>query len=73
MAKAAMGWRVAYYYGSPMFSQRDHHFNNSPCEYQNNGMIGTVLGGKNPIAIDCNPLGDDAIYIDGIVSTYSPW
>lgn len=37
-----------------------------------NGTIGTVLGGKNPIAIDCNPLGDDAICIDGVLSSYSP-
>lgn len=38
----------------------------------NNGTIGTVTAGTQTINIDCNPLGDNAIYINGYAATYSP-
>lgn len=35
-----------------------------------NGTIGTVYAGTHSVAIDCNPLGDNAIYIDGNYASY---
>lgn len=36
----------------------------------NNGTIGTVYAGTHTLSIDCNPLGDNAIYIDGMYAAY---
>ena len=37
----------------------------------NGGTVGTIYVEGTPIAIDCNPLGDNAIYINGYFATYS--
>lgn len=37
-----------------------------------NGTIGTIYSGSQQLSIDCNPLGDNAIYIDGYLCTYVP-
>jgi len=37
-----------------------------------NGTIGTIYSGGNQLYIDCNPLGDNGIYIDGYFCTYVP-
>lgn len=37
-----------------------------------NGTIGTVYTGGDQLYIDCNPLGDNAIYINGYLCTYAP-
>lgn len=37
----------------------------------NNGTIGTVFAGSHTLSIDCNPLGDNAIYIDGNIAKYN--
>jgi len=37
-----------------------------------NGTIGTIYTGGEQLYIDCNPLGDNAIYIDGYLCTYVP-
>ncbi|WP_303870355.1 chitobiase/beta-hexosaminidase C-terminal domain-containing protein [Acetobacterium wieringae] len=37
-----------------------------------NGTIGTIYAGGDLIYIDCNPLGDSAIYINGSLCTYVP-
>lgn len=36
----------------------------------NNGTIGTVYVADHVIDIDCNPMGDNAIYIDGLYATF---
>ncbi|WKY47280.1 FN3 associated domain-containing protein [Eubacteriaceae bacterium ES3] len=35
-----------------------------------NGTIGTVYGGGQTMYIDCNPMGDNAIYINGYYASY---
>ncbi|MDO9493986.1 chitobiase/beta-hexosaminidase C-terminal domain-containing protein [Acetobacterium sp.] len=35
-----------------------------------NGTIGTIYTGGDQLYIDCNPLGDNAIYINGYLCTY---
>ncbi|WP_373481868.1 chitobiase/beta-hexosaminidase C-terminal domain-containing protein [Acetobacterium sp.] len=37
-----------------------------------NGTIGTIYTGGDQLYIDCNPLGDNAIYINGYPCTYVP-
>lgn len=37
-----------------------------------NGTIGTIYTGGNQLYIDCNPLGDNGIYIDGYFCSYVP-
>ncbi|WP_170253836.1 chitobiase/beta-hexosaminidase C-terminal domain-containing protein [Acetobacterium paludosum] len=37
----------------------------------NGGTVGTIYAESITLAIDCNPLGDNAIYIDGYFATYS--
>jgi len=37
----------------------------------NNGTIGTVYAGSHTLSIDCNPLGDNAIYIDGSYAVFN--
>lgn len=37
-----------------------------------NGTIGTIYTGGDQLYIDCNPLGDNAIYINGYLCTYVP-
>ena len=37
-----------------------------------NGTIGTIYIGDDQLYIDCNPLGDNAIYINGYLCTYVP-
>ena len=37
-----------------------------------NGTIGTIYTGGDLIYIDCNPLGDNAIYINGYLCSYVP-
>ncbi len=36
----------------------------------NNGTIGSVTAGGHTLAIDCNPLGDSAIYINGTYAAF---
>lgn len=36
----------------------------------NNGAVGTIYAGPYTFYIDCNPLGDNAIYIDGYWASY---
>lgn len=47
---------------------------NSPYTFNivsgNNGTVGTVSGGGHTMSIDCNPLKDNAIYIDGSFASY---
>lgn len=38
----------------------------------NNGTIGTVTAGEHLLSIDCNPVGDNAIVIDGSYATFNP-
>jgi hypothetical protein len=37
-----------------------------------NGTMGTIYSGDGQLYIDCNPLGDNGIYIDGYFCTYVP-
>ena len=37
-----------------------------------NGTVGTVYSGDHQLNIDCNPMGDNGIYIDGYYCSYVP-
>jgi len=51
-------------------------FVNSPYTFSivpgNNGTIGSVTAGEHTLSIDCNPVGDNAIYIDGSYAAFTP-
>lgn len=37
-----------------------------------NGTVGTIYSGDHQLYIDCNPMGDNGIYIDGYYCSYVP-
>ncbi|WP_373481877.1 chitobiase/beta-hexosaminidase C-terminal domain-containing protein [Acetobacterium sp.] len=61
------GGRVNVTDGGSDYFDDVYSFNISP---GNNGTIGTVDAGTHSFSIDCNPLGDNAIYINGLYASY---
>lgn len=61
------GGRVNVTDGGSDYFDDVYSFNISP---GNNGTIGTIDAGTHSFSIDCNPLGDNAIYINGMYASY---
>lgn len=62
------GGRVNVTDGGSDYFDEVYSFNISP---GNNGTIGTVDAGTHSLSIDCNPLGDNAIFINGMYASYN--
>ncbi|MEO1814155.1 MAG: chitobiase/beta-hexosaminidase C-terminal domain-containing protein [Acetobacterium sp.] len=62
------GGRVNVTDGGSDYFDDVYSFNISP---GNNGTIGTVDAGTHSFSIDCNPLGDNAIFINGMYASYN--
>lgn len=62
------GGRVNVTDGGSDYFDDVYSFNISP---GNNGTIGTVDAGTHSFSIDCNPLGDNAIFINGMYALYN--
>lgn len=62
-----IGGRVNVTDGGSDYFDGVYSFNIAP---GNNGTIGTVDAGTHSFSIDCNPLGDNAIFINGMYATY---
>lgn len=62
------GGRVNVTDGGSDYFDDVYSFNISP---GNNGTIGTIDAGTHSFSIDCNPLGDNAIYINGMYASFN--
>lgn len=62
------GGRVNVTDGGSDYFDDVYSFNISP---GNNGTIGTVDAGTHSFSIDCNPLGDNAIFINGMYASFN--
>lgn len=62
------GGRVNVTDGGSDYFDDVYSFNIAP---GNNGTIGTIDAGTHSFSIDCNPLGDNAIYINGMYASFN--
>lgn len=62
------GGRVNVTDGGSDYFDDVYSFNISP---GNNGTIGTIDAGTHSFSIDCNPLGDNAIFINGMYASFN--
>lgn len=72
------GFTLYYQFSNGMFTVTDggsdYYYDSytSTVTTGTNGTIGTIYTGGDQLYIDCNPLGDNAIYINGYLCSYVP-